>query len=336
MSRLNAWLHSLQGRLLLQLAVLLVLAAAVQGLWLGPMASAGLGWTALGLPALVLAVFAWRMQRALRSIDRLEAPLRQAVTEAQRLPALDLPLELQGLAQAIDQLLVQQRESLAQQRRFLADASHQLRTPFTVLRTQLQGLMSGQLDAAETLPRMLTTVDRSSHLTRQLLALAKVEQLQQRAAWQAVDLAQVARDIALELAPLLARKRLDFQLQAEALSLHTDAWMLGEMVRNLLSNAIHHSPQGAALGLVVRALPGEAELIVWDNAGGVDEAVRDKLFKPFESAAGTGIGLGLSICQQIAQSMNANVALYNRLQDDRVIGVDAVVRWPLPASEAAA
>lgn len=340
MKRLTAWCQSLQGRLLLQLLALLALARLLLvGLtaWgVLPVAQGALQDTAYLLAAAALP-FAWVLRRAMRQVTQLEAPLRRAIREDHALPVQDHPTELRGLVEAIDQLLLRQRESLAQQRRFLADASHQLRTPFAVLRTQLQGLMSGQLDAHDALPRMLATVDRSSHLTRQLLALAKVEQLQQRAEWQAVDLAQVARDIAMEFAPLLARKRLDFNLQAVPLSLQTDPWMLGEMVRNLLSNAIHHAPKGSALGMVVRVLPGEAELIVWDNAGGVDEAVRDKLFKPFESASGgTGIGLGLSICQQIAQSMDATVALYNRLQDQKVIGVDAVVRWPLPAAEGGA
>jgi signal transduction histidine kinase len=68
---------------------------------------------------------------------------------------------------------------------------------------------------------------------------------------------------------------------------------------------------------------------VWDNGGGMDEAIQARLFEPFQSASGaSGVGLGLSICRQIAVSMGAEVNLYNRVQDDRVVGVDAVVRWP--------
>jgi signal transduction histidine kinase len=337
MTRLNTWLASLQGQLLLQLLaalalIQLLLSALADWSILAP--AAGPLEATARLLAVATPACAWLLRRALRQVSQLEAPLRRAIHEDQILPVEDhTPTELRGLVDAINELLERQRQSLAQQQRFLADASHQLRTPLAVLGTQLQGLVSGQLQAQDTLPRMLATVRRASHLSSQLLTLAKVDQLQQRGEWRAVDLAQVVREIAMEFAPLLARKSLDFHVQAVPLSLQTDAWMLGEMVRNLLSNAIHHSPHGASLGVVLRVLPEEAELIVWDNAGGVDEAVRDKLFKPFESAqGGTGIGLGLSICQRIAQSMDATVGLYNRLQDQQVVGVDAVVRWPLLAA----
>ena len=202
--------------------------------------------------------------------------------------------------------------------------------PSPVHGAQLQGARSGQLEVKDTLPKMLATVDRSSELVRQLLSLAKVEQLVAQAHWQEVDLEAVAQAVCLEFGPLLARKRLDFSFESVPVRLTTDPWMLGELLRNLLSNAIHHAPRGSALGMVVRVLPDQAELLIWDNGGGIDAAVMDRLFEPFQSAAGgTGIGLGLSICRQIAESMQAQVQLFNRVQDDRVVGVDAVVRWNL-------
>src|SRR5690606_31906257 len=115
---------------------------------------------------------------------------------------------------ALNHLMAVQRASVEQQQRFLADASHQLRTPLAVLRTQLQGLASGQLSAQETLPRMLRTVDRSTDLANQLLSSAKVEQLASQAAWTELSLSSVVSDVALEFAPLMARKRLDFALDA--------------------------------------------------------------------------------------------------------------------------
>jgi signal transduction histidine kinase len=106
-------------------------------------------------------------------------------------------------------------------------------------------------------------------------------------------------------------------------------------LRNLVANAIHQSRAGSSLGVVIRYLPAEVELLVWDNAGGIDDEVRERLFLPFESASGgTGVGLGLSICKQIAVSMQASLDLYNRLHNGAVVGVDAVVRWPLPDGQA--
>ncbi|MES2942399.1 MAG: HAMP domain-containing sensor histidine kinase [Pseudomonadota bacterium] len=274
------------------------------------------------------AVIWWVLRQAFKPVLWLGHDLASRRVEDLRQISHPQPGELMQLAAAINQLMQQQQASFDQQKKFLADASHQLRTPFAVLRTQLQGVMSGQLETRDTLPKMLSTVDRSSDLVRQLLAMAKVEQVVRRENWTEVDLAAVARDVVMEFAPLLARKKLDFSLQAIPVCLLTDAWLLGELIRNLMSNAIHHTPKGGALGLVIRVLPGGTELLVWDNGGGMDEAVQARLFEPFQSSSGAqGVGLGLSICRQIAISMNAVVELFNRVQDDRTVGVDAVVRW---------
>jgi signal transduction histidine kinase len=241
----------------------------------------------------------------------------------------DRPVELLPLVRALNQLLDTQRQAAEREHKFLADASHQLRTPLAVMRTQLQGLSAGQLDLGDTLPKMLRTVDRATSLTNQLLSLEKVRQLVRQSDWVPVDLSVIASDIALEMAPLMVRKRLDFVLDAVPVVVLSDGWMLGELVRNLLANAIHHSPHHASLGIAIRRFQGEAELIVWDHAGGVSESAQARLFEPFAAAAGgTGIGLGLAICREIAESMSASVDLFNRQKDGAVIGCDAVVRWP--------
>lgn len=245
--------------------------------------------------------------------------------------AADRPAELVPLVAALNNLLSAQQDSLDQQRKFLTDASHQLRTPIAVLRTLVQGTLFGQTQASESLPKMLGIIDRATGLTNQLLSLAKTEQLVRRGDWHEVRLDVVARDIAVEFAPLIARKRLDFSLQAGSIAVTTDAWLLGELVKNLVSNAIHHSRKGGAMGIVVRELRHETEMIVWDHGGGVSEDVLERLFEPFNVAKGSsGIGLGLSICRQIAESMNASVDLFNRIEAGQVVGVDAVVRWARP------
>jgi signal transduction histidine kinase len=317
---------SITVRLLLGLCLCLLLVELLLQSFLPELAAAPL-WGSLLRICAVLPLFAWCAGRALAPLRWLEDELQAGEDAATRRA---VPAELRPLSAAVHGVLDRQREAGDQQRRFLADASHQLRTPFAVLRTQLQGAMSGQLEVKDTLPKMLATVDRSSELVRQLLSLAKVEQLVAQGHWQEVNLDAVAQAVCLEFGPLLARKRLDFGFESVPVRLTTDPWMLGELLRNLLSNAIHHAPRGSALGMVVRVLPDQAELLIWDNGGGIDAAVMDRLFEPFQSAAGgTGIGLGLSICRQIAESMQAQVQLFNRVQDDRVVGVDAVVRWDL-------
>ncbi len=314
-----------RARLLAAVLALLVLGEAVVVWWLpGRGWPSATEWALRGGVGLALVALCWRLMS--RPVSVLQAAVRDGTPPQQA----DVPVEWQGLLHAVQGALREQREAIDRQRVFLADASHQLRTPFAVLRAQLQGMRSGELAVTDTLPKMLATVDRSSVLVKQILSMAKVEQLVAQAEWQPVQLEEVAREVCLECGPLIARKGLDFSLESVPVRLRTDAWMLGELLRNLLSNAIHHAPRGSAIGLVVRVLPGQAEIIVWDNGGGIDESVRDRLFEPFQSASGaSGVGLGLSICRHIAQSMQAQVNLYNRVQDDRVVGVDAVVRWPL-------
>jgi signal transduction histidine kinase len=310
----------------------LVLMILVEGVdWFWPALSQGLPpgvWQMLKL--LLVAAGLWCVLRqAFKPVQTLGESMDATPSQAPITIAEHQPIELRRFAAAVRRLLQTQQSAVDEQRKFLANASHQLQTPFAVLRTQLQGVMAGQLQAVDTLPKMLLTVDRSSVLVRQLLSLAKVEQLANQSNWQDVDLSSVAREVVLEFAPLLARKNLDFSLQAVPVNLRTDAWLLGELVRNLLSNAIQHTPPGGALGVVIRVLPSGIELLVWDNGGGLNEAIQARLFEPFQSASGAqGVGLGLSICRQIALSMNAVVDLYNRVQDDSIVGVDAVVRWP--------
>ena len=265
----------------------------------------------------------------LRPLEALRHELRQRKPQDLAPITGGREAELAPIVDAMNALLREQRESLDQQRRFLADASHQLRTPLAVLRTQVQGMLLKQTETHDTLPKMLRTIDRASGLTDQLLSLVKVEQLVRRGEWYDVDLHQVAQDMALEFSPLIGGKRLDFSLQATPVILCTDGWLLGELIKNLLSNAIHHSERGGALGIVVRRLKSDVELVVWDHGGGVEEDMMARLFEPFNaSKGGTGIGLGLSICRQIAEAMGATVDIFNRIEGGHIVGVDAVVRLP--------
>ncbi|MBD9391416.1 HAMP domain-containing sensor histidine kinase [Acidovorax sp. ACV01] len=238
----------------------------------------------------------------------------------------DGPSELAPAVQHFGELQQSQNRWIEEQRRFLADATHQLRTPMAVLRTQLQSAISGDMLVADALHQMLHTVDRASGLANQLLSLSKVEQLKRMGELPSVDLNAIAREAVMELAPLIAAKRLDFALEGPELSAPGDAALLGELMRNLLANAIHHTPAHGRLGVLLRNCTGRREVLVWDEGPGIDDAVRQRLFQPFSAGKG-GVGLGLSICRQIAESMGAEVTLFNRLDGGQVIGVDAVVAW---------
>jgi two-component system sensor histidine kinase TctE len=189
--------------------------------------------------------------------------------------------------------------------------------------------MAGDVLASEVLPQMLHTVDRAAGLANQLLSLTKLEQLKRQGDLKPIEVRPVARDAVYEISPLIAAKRIDFTLDDADFTVAADATMLGELVRNLLANAIHHAPPAGRVGIVLRAGAQRYEMIVWDEGPGIDDEVRPRLFHPFSATQG-GIGLGLSICRQIAQSMGASVDLFNRTEGGQVIGVDAVVAWHQP------
>jgi two-component system sensor histidine kinase TctE len=235
--------------------------------------------------------------------------------------------EVAAVAAAVDRLLAAQCEQVAHHRRLIAEAAHQLRTPLAALRARLQAAEPGRLDAQ--VPELLRTVDRATHVANEFLARAKIDQRRREAVHHVpLRLDELAHEAALEFSPLIAQKRLAFELDAVPQSVPADPWMAGELVRNLLANAIGHTPPHHPLGIVVREALGAPELVVWDSGPGIVDAQRERLFEPFAAATrGTGVGLGLSICRQIAQAMGAEVTLFNRSDGERVVGVDAVVRW---------
>lgn len=272
----------------------------------------GLGVGLMAALAAVAALLARRwVQASLRNFQQADAIARA-------------PEELRETLARVARLQHEQEQWVDEQRRFLADAAHQLRTPMAVLRTQLQSALAAPDDPRPVLGEMLHTVDRAAGLANQLLSLTRVQQLQRAGQLAPVAVGPAVREAVIELSPLIARKRLDFALDGGSFDAPADPVMLGELLRNLLANAIHHSPQEGRLGVVLR--PAFHEIVVWDQGPGVADALKPRLFTPFTAARG-GVGLGLSICQQIAEAMEAQVRLHNRVEAGQVAGVDAVVAW---------
>ncbi len=291
-------------------------------------------WAMLARQLLLMAVIAavtwWVVNRALRPLIALRNELKQRTAEDTTMLASRGPEELQPVIDEMNQLLGRQHDLLQHQRRFVADASHQLRTPLTVLKTQLQSVLCGDAPAQLIIPEMLRTVDRTTHLANQLLNQARLEQSRQATEQQRLRMDDIAREAVLEMSPLIAAKRLEFSLEAEAPAwVLGSEWMAGELVRNLLANAIRHSPVGGTLGIRFTSLPERTEMVVWDCGPGIDEGVRAWLFQPFAAVKGVaGAGLGLAICLDIATSMNAQIELVNVMAaNGSVAGLHAVVTW---------
>jgi two-component system sensor histidine kinase TctE len=267
-------------------------------------------------------------------VRRLSEEL-QARPEDQLTPisAPDAPRELQPLVDATNQVMLRLQHLLDHQKRFVRDTSHQLRTPLAVLKVQVQSALRGDIDAHQALHDISHTVDRATLLANQMLALAKVEQLRQQPGAAPVDLGEITRAVALDLSPLVAERDLDFSMETTATPVRAHDWMLRELTRNLLHNAIKHSPDGAALVVRVEALDGQAVLTVSDRGPGIDDELRQRLFQPFSAGnARTGSGLGLAICREIVAALGGDIELNNRERPAFASGLDAVVRLPLAGS----
>jgi two-component system sensor histidine kinase TctE len=219
-----------------------------------------------------------------------------------------------------------QQRWVDEQKKFIDNASHQLRTPMAVLRSQIQSVLADDVSPKQVLPQMLATTQQATHLIEQLLSLSKVEQFKRAGELKPIDLHCAAKSAVMDLSPLIAAKRLDFSLDGEGVLVHADPMLLSELLKNLLTNAIHHTPKNGRLGIDLRNSAAQRGLVIWDEGPGIDDELQDRLFQPFVASA-SGTGLGLSICLQMAQVMGAHVRLFNRMKDGKTVGVDAVVSW---------
>jgi two-component system sensor histidine kinase TctE len=236
-----------------------------------------------------------------------------------------------GLMERLDHLLQHQK-------RFVRDTSHQLRTPLAVLRAQVQSARRGDIDPDQALREIEHTVADATDLANQMLALAKVEQLRQQGHAPVTDWAQTVRAVALDLSALIAQRQLDFDLSTVPAPVRAHEWALRELTRNVLHNAIKHSPEGAALRITLLNDGRHAALTVADHGTGIPAELQPRLFQPFaraDGAAPEGSGLGLAICHEIVANLGGQIELKNRLDAGRIDGVDAIVRLPLAAAETA-
>jgi two-component system, OmpR family, sensor histidine kinase TctE len=290
-------------------------------------------WRQALLLSVIAAVVVWVVQRALRPVRQISAEIAaRAENDLQPVAKTQAPKELMPLLEANNQLMARLDHLLQHQKRFVRDAAHQLRTPLAVLKTQTQSALRGDLPANQALQEIEHTVDRATELANQMLSLAKVEQLRVQPQNSLIDWASILRGVALDVAPLMADKDLDFSLDAPSAPLPVLAheWMLRELARNLLHNAIKHSPPHAALHVQLRQVDQHCELQIIDQGPGIDEALRQRLFQPFSAGqVGSGSGLGLAICAEIVRALQGTIALTNVHAAQGVTGLQVCVLLPL-------
>ncbi|MFC5606750.1 sensor histidine kinase [Variovorax soli] len=288
-------------------------------------------WRQLLLMAVVAAVTVLVVQRATAPVRALgEAIEGREADDLSPIDAPDAPRELRPLIDATTAVMSRLQGLLNHQKRFVRDSAHQLRTPLAVLKAQVQSARRGDVPPEQALEEINLTVDRATQLANQMLSLAKVEQLRQQPESATLDLAQVVRGIALDLSPLMADNALDVGLDTEPAPVHAHQWMLAELSRNLLHNAIKHSPPGGQLAIEVRPHGGMAVLTVRDDGPGISAELRQRLFAPFAAGdVAKGSGLGLAICKEIVMALGGSLTLDNRPGG----GLDATARLPLEGQQ---
>ncbi len=288
-------------------------------------------WRQALLVLVIAGVVVWVVQRAVSPVRELSAQIAaRQENDLSPLHAKRAPRELQPLVQANNQLMLRLDHLLQHQKRFVRDTAHQLRTPLAVLKVQTQSALRGDVEPRLALQEISNTVERATTLANQMLSLAKVEQLRQQAYAPVTDWSAVVRELALELAPLMADKDIDFGIDTQVANVRTHDWMLRELTRNLLHNAIKHTPKGGVLSVRLVTDNTTAELVIADNGAGIDAELYARLFQPFSAGSvQAGSGLGLAICAEIVSALHGNIALENRMARGRIEGLDARVRLPL-------
>jgi two-component system sensor histidine kinase QseC len=266
------------------------------------------------LLALVLAV-----RRGLLPLKQLA--LRLARRRADDLtPILDrVPAEAEPLINALNTLFERVTATLERERRFTADAAHELRTPLAALRIQTEVAQLAQDPATlnHALANLGIGIERATHLIEQLLALSRLDPMEASSA-QSVNWARVCECVCQEMAGLARQKQIAVTLvwgvePDKALPLKGDETLLALMLRNLLENALRYTPPGGAVTL--ECAPGAISVL--DNGPGVEaqwlDSIRQRFFRP-PGQRETGSGLGLSIVERIAELHHLQLQLENRAQ----------------------
>jgi two-component system sensor histidine kinase TctE len=234
------------------------------------------------------------------------------------LPEEQAPQEVRPLIHAMNGLLARLGSAIEAQQRFIADAAHQLRTPIAGLKTQTElALRQTQPgDVQVTLRQLQTATEQSTRLINQLLSLARAEPgARHEHAIERLDLARLARDTTTEWVPRALARKIDLGYDSgdNPAWVVGDSFLLGELLRNLLDNAIRFTQEGGQVTVRVAGRADAVVLSVEDNGPGIPDPERERVFERFYRVLGTGVaegcGLGLAIVREIALSHHADVAL---------------------------
>lgn len=286
------------------------------------------------VPVAVLLVYL-ALSRGITPLQRLQEELRQRrPTDLSPISLNGIPAEIRPLLVALNDVMVRLEENLMAQRRFIADAAHQLKTPLTGLRMQTE-LALHETDVGhmrERLEQAALSAERLSHLTHQLLSLARAEATTESSdAFQAIDLEQLAPEVTREWVERALAKGIDFGFEGagQPLTIIGSPFLLRELLNNLIDNAIKYTPHGGQV--VVRLIADRrARIEVEDTGAGIPVAERERVFERFYRLIGSatdGSGLGLAIVREIADLHRAGIDIET---GSGGVGTRVTIAFPRP------
>ncbi|HYD95570.1 MAG TPA: ATP-binding protein [Noviherbaspirillum sp.] len=290
-------------------------------------------WQVIPVSLLLFAAAWWVVSAALAPLNRIGGDL--AKRNADSLDPVDptgVPQEVSPLVAELNSLLARMALALQSQQRFVADAAHELRSPLTALKLQVQTLARARDETArgQAVARLLGGVDRASRLVEQLLALARQDPLADPPEMQPIALTACIEQAAGDVAPVASARQIRLEYGEYS---HTD--ILGDaegiriLVRNLLDNAVRYAPEHGLVRIDLTRDASCARLTVQDSGSGIPEENRARIFDRFYRVPGTspsGSGLGLAIVKAIADRHDAQLAL----GQSRLGGLAVTVSFPLP------
>lgn len=266
------------------------------------------------LPVAMLLIW-WILTRSMSPLRRLASDVSlRSPDDLRAVKAADAPSEVAPLVDAMNRLFVRVRDALQMERRFTADAAHELRSPLAAIRTNAQ-VMAGARNEAELREAgtdLMASVDRSTRLIDQLLLLARIEgSASATPAFSEIDLGTLASEECSVQRVLAGSRKIEISLEAVPVIVRGEASLLSVLLRNLLDNAVRYSPDGSHVHVCVRdRQQGGAEIEVTDNGPGIPATERERVYERFYRVLGneaTGSGLGLSIVSRIAALHGASV-----------------------------
>ncbi|GAC1320096.1 MAG: ATP-binding protein [Collimonas sp.] len=267
------------------------------------------------LVPILLLIVADLVRKMFRPMASLSAEIDQrGEQELHPIEENHLPAEVRPFVVAINHLLARVGQSMETQRRFVADAAHELRSPLTALSLQAERLSQSEMSdlARERLMTLRQGIERGRNLLDQLLTLAKAQAALDRPK-SSVSVQQVYRRVLEELMPLAESKHIDIGVEGEQdVQLWVNELDLIAVIKNLVDNAIRYTPDGGRVDLSVATKEGRAILRIQDSGPGIHVVERKRVFDPFYRTLGSdqvGSGLGLSIVKAVIDRIGAEIQL---------------------------